>query len=191
MMVERDVYVGLGSNLGDRAAMLAAGRRELEALGRVTECSSVYETVPWKVPDPQPMCLNQVCRMETELCPQELLEGFHRIEERQGRDRHKRLTARELDIDLLVYGKTVTEGPGVVVPHPRLCERAFVVVPLAEIAPDLVVPGTGERVADVLERLDVSTVHVWSPALAGGPCPSTLRRAQGNAGSGRVEDDGV
>ena len=164
MMVERNVYVGLGSNLGDRAAMLAAGRRGLATLGRLAECSRVYETAPWKVPEPQPMCLNQVCRMETELSAEKLLEGFHRIEERHGRDRRKRLAARELDIDLLIYGRTVTEGPGVVVPHPRLCERAFVIVPLAEIAPDLMVPGTGERVAHVLARLDASTVSVWEGA---------------------------
>jgi len=159
--VERNVYVGLGSNLGDRAARLAAGRRGLAALGRLTECSSVYETAPWGVPEPQPMFLNQVCRMETDLRPEELLGRFQEIEMRTGRDRSRRLAARELDIDLLIYGEDVIDGPGVAVPHPRLCERAFVVVPLAEIAPDLVVPGTRQRVVDVLAGLDASTVRVW------------------------------
>ena len=166
--MERDVYVGLGSNVGDRAAMLAAGRRGLTALGRVVECSSVYETAPWGVPDEQPMFLNQVCRMETESCPGELIKRFQEIEVRQGRDRGKRLSARELDIDLLVYGDRVIEDPDVTVPHPRLCERAFVVVPLAEIAPDLVLPGTRRTVADVLAGLDVTGVRVWPPGQHSG-----------------------
>ena len=162
--MERGVYVGLGSNVGDRAAMLRAGRRGLAALGRLAECSGVYETAPWGVPDDQPMFLNQVCRMETEFSPGELIKRFQEIEVRQGRDRSKRLSARELDIDLLVYGDRVIEDPDVTVPHPRLCERAFVVAPLAEIAPDLIVPGTGRAVADVLAGLDVSDVSVWEGA---------------------------
>ena len=162
--MERNVYVGLGSNLGDRAAMLAAGRRGLAALGRLAGCSSVYETAPWGVPDEQPMYLNQVCRLETELSPGELIRRFQEIEVGAGRDRNRHLASRELDIDLLVYGEDVIEWPDVTVPHPRLCERAFVVVPLAEIAPDLVLPGTGQRVADVLAGLDVSDVSVWGGA---------------------------
>ncbi len=162
--MERGVYVSLGSNLGDRAATLGAGRRGLAVLGRLAECSSVYETAPWGVPDEQPMFLNQVCRMETELSPGELIKRFQEIEARQGRDRSKRLSARELDIDLLVYGDRVVEDPDVAVPHPRLCERAFVVAPLAEIAPDLVVPGTGQTVAGLLTGLDSSGVRVWDGA---------------------------
>jgi len=162
--VERSVYVGLGSNLGDREAMLAAGRRGLAALGRRAECSRVYETAPWGVPDEQPMYLNQVCRLETGLAPGELVAGFQEIEVGAGRDRGRRLAARELDIDLLLYGDAVVEKPGVTVPHPRLCERSFVVVPLAEIAPEAVVPGTGRKVADVLAGLDTTDVRVWEGA---------------------------
>ena len=168
MNVERNVYVGLGSNLGDRAAMLAAGRRGLAALGRVAECSSVYGTAPWGVSDDQPMYLNQVCRLETELRPAELIERVQEIEIAQGRDRSGRLAARELDIDLLVYGEERVATPDVTVPHPRLCERAFVVVPLAETAPGLVVPGTGRTVADVLAGLDTSSVRVWPPGQRSG-----------------------
>ena len=159
--MERNVYVGLGSNLGDREVMLAAGRRGLGALGRLAECSRVYETAPLGVPDEQPMYLNQVCRLETGLAPGELVAGFQEIEVRVGRDRGRRLAARELDIDLLLYGDEVVEKPDVTVPHPRLCERAFVVAPLAEIAPDLVIPGMGRTVADVLAGLDASGVRVW------------------------------
>ena len=159
--MERNVYVGLGSNLGDRGAMLAAGRRGLATLGRLAECSPVYETAPWGVDEPQPMYLNQVCRLETELSPEELVERFHEIEIAQGRDRTKHMASRELDMDLLIYGEDAIEQGGATVPHPRLCERAFVVVPLADIAPDLVIPGAGQRVAGVLAGLDTSGVCVW------------------------------
>jgi len=165
--VERHVYVGLGSNLGDRAAMLSTARRELGTLGRLAECSRVYETAPWGVPDEQQPYLNQVCRLETDLSPESLLARFQEIEIREGRDRTLRLASRELDMDLLIYGQRILAAPNLTVPHALLHERAFVLAPMADIASDLVVPGICLSVADLLARVDVSGVRVWGARAAG------------------------
>jgi len=158
--VERHVYVGLGSNLGDRAAMLSAARRELGTLGRLAVCSRVYETAPWGVPDEQPPYLNQVCRLETDLSPESLLTRFQEIEVGQGRDRDRPLASRELDIDLLIYGERVIETLHLTVPHGLMHKRAFVLAPMADIAPDLLIPGIGVSVTALLARVDTSGVRV-------------------------------
>lgn len=159
MTVERQVFVGLGSNLGNRKALLAAGRQALENLGHVTACSSIYETEPWGVHGEQPRYLNQVCCIETELDPVQLVESFMEIERRLGRERHERFSSRTLDIDLLIYGQLKLDNPVVTVPHPRMCERAFVMVPLAEIAPGLEIPGKGQTAREIADLLGGSGVH--------------------------------
>jgi 2-amino-4-hydroxy-6-hydroxymethyldihydropteridine diphosphokinase len=153
-----EVYLALGSNLGERADHLARGMTALEqhAIRPVAQ-SAIYETDPWG-PVPQGRYLNQVMRATTKLVPRSVLAAALAIEQAHGRDRRQetRFGPRTLDIDILVYdGLTIREAD-LEIPHPRLLERAFVLVPLAEIAPDLVVNGV--RVRDALARLDRSGI---------------------------------
>ena len=148
-------YIGLGSNLGDREATLAAAVEELDAAPGVSVLgvSTLIDTEPVGVLD-QPRFLNGALAIETELPPRELLDLLLAVEARFGRDR----TAvpaqgpRTLDLDLLVYGEEEVDEPGLRVPHPRLHERAFVLRPLAEVEPELVVPGKGP-ILGLLARL--------------------------------------
>lgn len=160
-------YIGLGSNLGDRSAHLLAG---LEAIASfpgttVVAVSPVIETAP-AVPDGRPPgtgggpYLNAVARIDTTLEPRALLRSLLAAEQSRGRDRSRtdRWGPRTLDLDLLLYGDAVIDEPGLTVPHPRLHQRGFVLEPLAEISPDLVVPSLGRSVADLL-RLLAHTPH--------------------------------
>ena len=147
-----EAYLGLGSNLGDRRANLAQG---VELLGRVCrdiEVSSAYETEPQGF-TLQPPYLNAACRVRTRLDPYELLAAVKEIEASVGRERVFVNAPRTLDMDLLLYGRLVVESPTLTVPHPRLAERAFVLVPLAEIAPNAVHPVLKRTVAALLSRL--------------------------------------
>jgi 2-amino-4-hydroxy-6-hydroxymethyldihydropteridine diphosphokinase len=139
-------YLALGSNLGDRLALLRAAVAGLEAGGaRVVRSSAVYENAA-VADEPQPPYLNAVVRVETGLPPGELLAMALAVESSLGRVRsaEKRWAARTVDIDLLLYGDQSVEAPGLSLPHPRLMERAFVRVPLAEVAePGLRHPLTG------------------------------------------------
>jgi 2-amino-4-hydroxy-6-hydroxymethyldihydropteridine diphosphokinase len=147
-------YIGLGSNLGDREGFL---RRALELLRAepeidVTAVSSVRETDPVGLVD-QPRFLNAVARVETDLAPRELLDRMLAAERELGRRRDgPRFGPRTIDLDLLLYGDEEIDEPGLIVPHPRLAERAFVLEPLHELDPALVVPGRG-RVSDLLSAL--------------------------------------
>ena len=132
-------YVGLGANLGDREKKI---RRAAELLG-ATRLSAIRETEPWGLVD-QPRFLNAVARVETELTPRQLLDRLLEIERELGRIREgPRWGPRAIDLDLLLYGDRRIDEPGLTVPHPRLRERLFVLEPLAELAPDAVVPGLG------------------------------------------------
>ena len=144
-------FIGLGSNLGDREAAL---RGALELLGEdVVAVSSFRETEPVGYLD-QPAFLNAAAALETGLEPRALLERLLGVERELGRTREgPRHGPRTIDLDLLVYDDRVIDEPGLVVPHPRLAERRFVLEPLAELDPVLVVPGRG-RVADLLSRLE-------------------------------------
>jgi 2-amino-4-hydroxy-6-hydroxymethyldihydropteridine diphosphokinase len=137
-------YVGLGSNLGDREATIG---RALELLARaegvsVEGRSTLRETEPWG-PVEQPPYLNGVVALETTLGPRELLETLLDVERRLGRVRVERFGPRTIDLDLLLYGNLVLDEEGLTVPHPRLHERRFALEPLAELAPEAVVPGRG------------------------------------------------
>lgn len=145
---------GLGSSLGDRRAHLEAAVRGLAALGEVLSVSSFPETAPVGGP-PQPHYLNGAVVVATERTPLELLEAAQEIERRAGRERGVLWGPRTLDIDLLLYGDRVVREPGLVVPHPRLHERFFVMEPLAEIALDWPVPGLGRTVGELLRDLRV------------------------------------
>ena len=142
-------YIGLGSNLGDRDANLSAARRALSGVGKVTAESSIYETDPWGVDEPQPAYLNQVVALETGLAARELMRRLLEIEEQLGRRRTRPGASRVIDLDLLLYGDEVINEPGLTVPHSRMRMRAFVLVPLAEIAPGVTVPGLARSVREL------------------------------------------
>ena len=152
-------YVGLGSNLGDRAAYLLLGLSALSRLPetRLLRLSPIYETDP--VGPPQPPYLNMVAELETELSPKGLLAEMLRIEKALGRERRERWGPRTLDLDLLLYGDLVLEEAGLSVPHPRLHERAFVLVPLLDLLPEGRHPLLGQSFAELLASLDASSVR--------------------------------
>lgn len=154
-------YVALGSNLGERAANLALARLRLSEAGSVGAASPIYETEPWGVGPGQPDYLNQVVAMDTPLPPAGVLDVLLRIEEGMGRVRNVSGEPRLIDLDLLLYGNEVIDEPGLTLPHPRMCERAFVLVPLAEIAPDAVHPISGLSVTALSARVDHSGVRLW------------------------------
>jgi 2-amino-4-hydroxy-6-hydroxymethyldihydropteridine diphosphokinase len=131
--------VGIGSNLGDREALI---RRAAELIG-ATRTSTIIETEPWGDPD-QPRFLNAVAEVETTLPARSLLAHLLDVERRLGRERvGRRWGPRTIDLDLLLYGDERIDEPGLVVPHPRLHERAFVLEPLAELDPTREIPGLG------------------------------------------------
>jgi 2-amino-4-hydroxy-6-hydroxymethyldihydropteridine diphosphokinase len=147
-------YVGVGTNLGDRAAMLRAAIEQLRAepAVAVVAVSSVRETDPVGIAD-QPRFLNAAVALETELSARELLGLLLGIERRLGRTRAgPRFGPRTIDLDLLVYGDAQIDEPGLEVPHPRLHERLFALEPLVDLDPGLVVPGRG-RLADLVAGL--------------------------------------
>ncbi len=162
-MAEATVYLGLGSNLGDRLENL---RRALEMLAEaapIETVSSVYETAPWGVKE-QPRFLNAVCRARTTFPPERLLEELQRIEKSLGRQRKERWGPRLVDLDILFYDELVLDTPELTIPHPLLHERAFVLVPLAEIAPGLYHPRMGKTVAELLQTApDRIGVRYYSP----------------------------
>jgi 2-amino-4-hydroxy-6-hydroxymethyldihydropteridine diphosphokinase len=141
-------YVGLGANLGDREATIRAA---VAALPGVLAVSSLRETEPVGVTD-QPRFLNGVAALETELSARDLLDTLLALERRLGRERRERWGPRTIDLDLLLFGEEAIDEPGLTVPHPRLHERRFALEPLAEIAPDALIPGRG-RVANLLAEL--------------------------------------
>ena len=145
-------YIGLGANLGDRAVTLAAAISRLGILGEVLAVSSLYETAPVGYLD-QPPFLNAVAAVETSLTPAQMVQWLLAIEQTFGRKRTFRNAPRTLDLDLLLLGDAIQDTDAVKVPHPRLVERAFVLVPLAEIAPQLRHPVLGESMRDLLSSL--------------------------------------
>ncbi|OZB60853.1 MAG: 2-amino-4-hydroxy-6-hydroxymethyldihydropteridine diphosphokinase [Lysobacterales bacterium 13-68-4] len=150
-----DAYVALGSNLGDSRATFAGAIEALGALpgSRLTGRSRIYRTPPWGRTD-QPDFLNAVVRLHTSLAPHVLLDALMAIERRFGRMRDgERWGPRTLDLDLLHMDSTALDDSRLTLPHPRVAERAFVLLPLADLAPDLVLPGQG-RVGDLLQLVD-------------------------------------
>lgn len=137
-------FVGLGANLGDPEAQVRRALTALEAIRatRFLAASSLYRSAPVGVGE-QPDFINAVAEIETPLSARALLDELLAIEARFGRRRDFPGAARTLDLDVLLYGDQIIDEPGLIVPHPRMHERAFVLAPLAEIAPDTVVPGKG------------------------------------------------
>ncbi len=147
-------YVGLGANLADRAANIRAALTSLDLLPTITlgQVSSLYETAAVGVTD-QPDFLNAVAEVSTSLSPAALLDALLNLENLLGRERTFRWGPRVIDLDLLLYGDKQIALPALTVPHPRLRERAFVLVPLAEIAPALALPGDHRAVAELANNL--------------------------------------
>ncbi|KAB8145041.1 2-amino-4-hydroxy-6-hydroxymethyldihydropteridine diphosphokinase [Chloroflexia bacterium SDU3-3] len=146
------IYLALGTNLGDRRANLLAALRALASHVAIRQVSSLYETEPAYVED-QPRFLNAVLRGETALPPSELLAALKQIEGELGRVAGMRFGPRQIDIDILLYGETQQADAALTIPHPRLAERPFVLVPLAEIAPELVPPGYAQSIGALAERV--------------------------------------
>ena len=157
-------FLGLGSNLGDRLANLQAAvdALQMEPGLRVTASSRVWETTPVGGP-PQPDYLNAVIRVETDLSARDLLDVARRVEARLGRVRKERWGARTLDVDILLFDEEEIDEPDLVIPHPRIAQRAFVLLPLLELEPDPVLPD-GTRLKDA--RVVTSGVIPSAPPLA-------------------------
>jgi 2-amino-4-hydroxy-6-hydroxymethyldihydropteridine diphosphokinase len=164
------VYLGLGSNLGDRRSEIAQAVRALAKLGHVAASSALYETEPEGGED-QPMYLNAAVRLETALSARALLRACLDIERAQGRVRpvDAAKSPRTIDIDLLLYGAAVIEEPGLCVPHPALLSRPFVRIPLADVAlPDLRHPIHGESLAECTPDPSVRRLYQLASSPAGG-----------------------
>jgi 2-amino-4-hydroxy-6-hydroxymethyldihydropteridine diphosphokinase len=155
---EHLVYLALGTNLGDRAANLRAAVERLGEQVAVERVSSLYETAPAYVLE-QPRFLNAALRGRTALAPLPLLAFLKAIERDLGREAGARFGPRVIDLDILLYDDLAIAAEGLTIPHPRMAERPFVLVPLAEIAPDLAPPGwarpVGELAAEVRGHGDV------------------------------------
>ena len=159
------VYIGLGSNLGDRRRNLEAALEALRAHPQITvsAVSSLLETDPVGGPPGQGKFLNAAAEIETDLAPEALLEELKRIEHALGRRPGPRWGPRPMDLDILLYGEEILETGTLVIPHPRLRERLFVLAPLAEIAPTARDPVTGLSVRDLLEKVS----GTFPPGTAG------------------------
>ncbi|MHB0977569.1 MAG: 2-amino-4-hydroxy-6-hydroxymethyldihydropteridine diphosphokinase [Candidatus Aquicultorales bacterium] len=160
------IFIGLGSNQGDRLANLRAAVVELEKRGiALIRASSVYETAPVGKTD-QPVFLNAVIEVETEEEPRGLLAECLEVEKALGRIRGERWGPRTIDLDILLYRDEAIKENGLVVPHPELAKRRFVLEPLLEIAPDLTVPGIG-KLAECLEKAALQEVSKNGPLITG------------------------
>ena len=172
--------MALGSNLGNPAGQLRSVLRELAALPqtRLARASSLYLNPPAGYAD-QPDFVNAVAMIETRLAPRALLAALLALERAHGRVREFPNAPRTLDLDIVLYGDVRLHEAGLTIPHPRMLDRAFVLVPLAEIAPDAVVPGRG-RVADLARGVDASGMVKLAEAEPGmkGPEPRRTRRTR-------------
>jgi 2-amino-4-hydroxy-6-hydroxymethyldihydropteridine diphosphokinase len=159
-------YIGLGSNLSDPVMQLHRAVTALKGLdkSRVVDVSSFYRSRPMG-PQDQPDYLNAVVCLETDLDPEALLDALQAIEQEQGRVRDRHWGARTLDLDILLYGDEVIAGKRLTVPHAGLHEREFVIYPLYELAPDLVIPGQGP-LANLFRQCDANGIERLEAAVS-------------------------
>jgi 2-amino-4-hydroxy-6-hydroxymethyldihydropteridine diphosphokinase len=158
------IYLSLGSNIGDRAQNISRAIQALGARGiRVTRESSLYETEPVEMRD-QAWFLNSVVEAETDLMPQQLMRALLQIEREMGRKRRVPKGPRLIDLDILLFGSSIVRMPELEIPHPRMAERRFVLIPFAEIAPAARHPVFKKTIAELLaETPDRSEVRPWRP----------------------------
>jgi 2-amino-4-hydroxy-6-hydroxymethyldihydropteridine diphosphokinase len=159
------IYLALGSNLGDRLTNLQRAVSLLQRRVRVLKVSDVYETEPWGVTD-QPRFLNCALEGETTLTPPELLEYIKSFEQEMGRTASERYGPRVIDVDILLYDELIYLDERLEIPHPRMSERRFVLVPLAQLAPDTLHPVKKETMAALLARLpDEGDVRLYAAKI--------------------------
>jgi 2-amino-4-hydroxy-6-hydroxymethyldihydropteridine diphosphokinase len=151
------IYLALGTNLGDRTGNLRAALAALPPAVTMLEKSPVYETRPWGVTD-QPAFLNMAIKGETRLEPQELLKHLKNLEIQLGRLPSIRYGPRKIDIDILFFANLILKTPELTIPHPDLHERPFVLVPLADLAPELLHPVLGKTVRQLLAEVETAGV---------------------------------
>jgi len=160
LIMTHQIYLSLGSNLGDRLNNLRKAISLLPPKVKVSQQSSIYETEPWGYTD-QPTFLNQVIKAETDLEPTSLLAFVKSLETSMGRQESFRFGPRSIDLDILFYDKFVMNTPQLTIPHPRIAERAFILVPLAEIAPDLVHPILNKTIQLLKTNVDSTSVDLF------------------------------
>ena len=156
--MNEDIYLALGTNLGDREDNLRTARESLPPKVLLVQESCIYRTLPWGYIH-QPEFLNQVIRVKTDLEPLQLLRYLKRIEDDMGREKTFRNGPRLIDLDILFYGQRILESEELCIPHPRLQERAFVVVPLCEIAPEFIHPILRKSACALLADVDDTGVQ--------------------------------
>jgi len=157
------VYIGIGSNIGDRESYIQTSLLRLQEYPglQITSTSSLYETVPIGVTEQGPF-LNMVAMLETEMNAFQLLEILQGIEQSLGRERDIRWGPRTIDLDILLYNQENIVAEGLVVPHPRLLQRGFVIIPLHELNPEIIIPTTNKRIDSYFNHIeDKEGVRLW------------------------------
>ncbi len=164
MAKQEEIYLMLGTNVGNRLANLQIARALIEKrVGAIGAASQIYETQPWGVED-QPLFLNQALRISTEAGPQVLLKQLQEIETDMGLQKKRKWGERLIDLDILFYGQEIIAEQNLMIPHPLITERRFVLVPLAEIAPDFIHPVLQLRIRDLLDNCpDSLAVQILEP----------------------------
>jgi 2-amino-4-hydroxy-6-hydroxymethyldihydropteridine diphosphokinase len=155
--VHKVVYLSLGSNMGDRSANLRSAIERLRGFGKVVAVSSFYETEPVEFVA-QPWFLNCVVKLDTEKMPKQLLAGILNLEREMGRQRKQKKGPRSIDIDILLFGNSIIQSPGLTIPHPAMHDRRFVLEPLAEIAPAVRHPVLKQTMRELREALPAGQV---------------------------------
>ena len=163
------VFIGIGSNIGDRESYIETSLKRIQEYPGVdiADTSSLYETAPVGVTE-QAAFLNMVALLETEMNAFQLLEILQGIEQSLGRERDIRWGPRTIDLDILLYNHENIVAEGLVIPHPRLLERGFVIIPLHELSPDASIPTTNKRIDSYLDHIeDKEGVRLWKRKSAG------------------------